>query len=154
MDNIAHLIFTVCRCSINEFGYVKLYGHWWMCGKLLLEFMVSEFVMSLLSAYNFWTHVNGKPHTSCMSSPSDVGATILRMTVESIVHRHPLSSSTMRRSCGRSPSQSRDRSLPRRRPLSWSSAVVVAGCLSTTSQFIVVVRHRCRSWSWSWQTSR
>ena len=38
-----------------------------------------------------------------------------------------------------------------------SSIVVVVGCrrrwLSTTSQFIVVVRHRCRSWSWSWQTS-
>ena len=131
-----------------------------MCGELLLEFLVSEFVMSLLSAHNFWTHVfewcgeRKTTHIMHVLPPSDVGATILRMTVKSIVHRHPLSSSTMRRACARSPSQSRDRCLPRRRPLSWSSAVVVAGCLSTTSQFIVVVRRRCRSWSSSWQTSR
>ena len=87
---------------------------------------------------------NGKPHTSCMSSPSDVGATIFRMTVELIVHPHPLSS-TMRRACGRSPSQSRDRCLPRRR-MSWSSAVVVAGCpqrrSSLLSSAIVVVHGR------------
>ena len=91
---------------------------------------------------------NGKSHTSCMSSPSDLGATILRMTVELIVHRHPPSSSTMRRACGRSPSQSRDRYLPRRRPLSWSSAVVVAGCpqrrSSLLSSAIVVGRGRGR----------
>ena len=100
---------------------------------------------------------NGEPSTSRMPSPSDVGATNFRMTVVSIVHRHPLSSSPVRRDCGRSPGQRQDRCLPHRRYLSSFIAVVV-GCrrcwLSTTSQFIVVVRHRCRSWWWSWQTSR
>ena len=85
-----------------------------------------------------------------MPSPSDVGATIFRMTVVLIVHRHPLSSSPMRRECGRSPGQSQDR----RRSLSSFISTVPRRWLSTTSHFIVVVHHRCRSWSWSCQTSR
>ena len=126
--------------------------------KVVLRFFVFVFFISLLSTgtsglmYSSGEE-NRKPHTSHMPSPSDLGATIFRMTVVLIVHRHPLSSSPTHRECGRSPGQSQDL----RRSLSSFIAVVV-NCrrrwLSTTSHFIVVVHHRCRSWSWSCQTSR
>ena len=129
-----------------------------MCGKLFLDFLFLYFSFPCCQLKTFGLmyssgEENRKPHTSHMPSPSDVGATIFRMTVILIVHRHPLSSSPMRRESGRSPDQSHNR----RRSLSSFIAVVV-NCrrrqLSTTSHFIVVVHHRCRSWSWSCQTSR
>ena len=118
-----------------------------MCGKLFLDFLLLYFSFpccQLKTSGLMYSSdsENRKPHTSHMPSPSDVGATIFRMTVVLIAHRHPLSSSPTRRECGRSPGKSQDRCLPRRRSLSSFIAVVV-GCrrrwLSTTSHFIVVV---------------